>query len=81
LANQQVSFSDRCDYYRRQGMPNGERQLGSAATDANGRVTLRYLIPKNVNVDNVSLIARFAGTASLKAAEYTVTHVEIGRSK
>ena len=78
LANQTVRFSDRCDFYVRQGLPNGERNLGSIQTDASGEALLRYTIPPNTNADNVYLIARFAGTPVLKASSFTV-RVEIGR--
>ena len=79
LANQTVRFSDRCDFYVRQGLPNGERNLGSIQTNASGEAFLRwYTIPSNTNADNVDLIARFAGTPVLRASSFTV-RVEIGR--
>jgi hypothetical protein len=79
LANQTVRFSDRCDFYVRQGLPNGERNLGSIQTNASGEALLRYTIPPNTNADNVDLIARFAGTPVLKASSFKV-RVEIGRT-
>jgi len=79
LAGQTITFVDQCRYYRLQGRPNGERSLGSIVTDASGRAKLTYTIPSSVNVDNVSIIARFAGTNKLQASSCTITHVEIGR--
>lgn len=72
IVGEKVDFTDNCKYY-------GTRNLGTVVTDSSGKATLKYTIPSNVNADNVSMTAKFAGNAKYKASLYTVAHVEIGR--
>ena len=72
IVGEKVDFTDNCKFY-------GTRKLGTVVTDSSGKATLKYTIPSNVNADNVSMAAKFAGNAKFKASSYTVAHVEIGR--
>jgi hypothetical protein len=72
IVGEKVDFTDNCKFY-------GTRKLGTLVTDSSGKATLKYTIPSNVNADNVSMTAKFAGNAKFKASSYTVAHVEIGR--
>jgi len=73
LAGQVVEFSHSCRYF-------GTRSLGTVTTDSAGVATLDYRVPSDPAADNVSMTARFAGTAAYRSSVHTVSKVEIGRS-
>ena len=47
-------------------------------TDSNGIAVLSYIIPVNVNADNVRLLAKFNGVPGYRASSYEIVKVPIG---